>query len=175
MCTAIFIIVVIVVIVMICSSKKKDKRPENYDNEVNNLPNVEYHSREMSGTDKALNLWPNDSKLLDYFSFRNGILYLRMRNCQTLSGPIRQFSADFSPLDGGNYQVDLKFNGRNMRVFTYYHLFPDDEWYHIIAYLMYCGETRGVEKISGDKKTGALEVLKGVNAGIKIFNALSKM
>lgn len=175
MCTALFITVVIVVIVMISSSKKKDKRPANYDNEVNNLPNIEYHSREMSGTDKALNLWPNDSKLLDYFSYQNGILFLRMRNGQSLSGPIRQFSADFTPVNGGNYQVDLKFNGQKMCVFTYYHLFTDEEWYHMIAYLMYCGETRGVEKLSGDKKMGALEVLKGVNAGIKIFNTLSKM
>jgi hypothetical protein len=174
MCTAIFVIVVVIIILTI-SGNKKDKKPANYDQQVNELPNATYQAREMTGGEKALNLWPSDSVLLNCFSFNNGILTIRMKNGKTLSGPIRQFCAKFEVLPKyGLVEAYVSYNGTKVTIRYYDYIFTEQEWDDIFGYLTYCGETRRADKITG-KRFDAMDAINGASKAIKIFNKLSNM
>lgn len=174
MCTIIFVCVVLFIIIMI-SNNKKDKKPANYDQQVNELPPCVYQAREMTSGEKALNLWPSDSKLLNYFAYQNGIITIRMKNGQTMSGPIRQFAAKFENLPKyGLTEAYVSYNGAKITITCYAYIFTDEEWANIFAYLTYCGETRRADKITG-KRYDAQDAIKHAGAAIKIISKISQM
>jgi len=160
---------------LLTPKQKKDQKSSTYDNELASLPNIAFKAREMTGGEKALNLWPRDCFLLDFVSYANGILTVKMKDGKTLSGPIRQFSATFENMIkyNGTITADLKYNGQKVCIYYYAFIFSDEQWNEIFAYLLFYGETYGAEKLTGNKKNTAMEVLKGIKLGVKIFKAFS--
>jgi len=165
-------IVIIIIIIVIVSAFKQHNTPEkkvsNYEQLVQQLANVSYSAREMSGIEKAANLWPSDEYLLQSFSYSNGTVSLTMKNGYVFTAPIRQLNARFYVQKGENYTAELWYGNQKLNIYTYWHLFSGEEWCSIFAYLSYSGTTYGAAQLS-DFNRKVRNVTGKVNTGLKVL------
>jgi len=187
--TCILIVIVFIIIVAACSKeekkvKKPDTKASNFSELLNKLGNISYQAQDLSRIENAFYNWDKNA-LLDYFSYQNGILTIRMKNGNILSGPIQQFSVQFdaSSYDIEKYQACVEYNGNQATIDSglLKNLFAEQEWSDIFTYLTYCGTTYDTYVFSQAaleerRKAKKIKNVKdGIKLGSKILQMLSKM
>lgn len=152
---------------------------EEYKRNLSQLESCYYKCKELSNSEKALNLWPSDSSLLESFNFSNGHVSLRMKDGKTISGDILNMSARFSVLNGDNVVCKLTCGSVELEFKTIWHLFSDEEWYDIMNCLTWCGTTYNVNayiSVYNKNNTASGKAIKYANVllkGIRIIQNVS--
>lgn len=108
---------------------KDPKKIEEYKSKLVQLESCSYKCKEMSDSEKAMNLWPKESALLETFSFANGFISIRMKDGKTLSANLLDVSTKFIICQGDNVRCLVTCGENSIEFFTIAYLFKDEEWY----------------------------------------------
>lgn len=155
---------------------KDPKKIVEYKKALSKLEGFSYKSKMLSASDKALNLFPSDSALLDSFNFSNGRVSLRMRDGRTLEGDLINLTSTFTALNGDNVNCKVTNGSKTIEFMSIWHLYTDEEWYDIFNCLTWSGTTyRAGDYIAiynkYHSKTGkALRYANVLMKGIKLLN-----
>lgn len=143
------LLVIILVIVVIVSLKPNQKTQSEIVQIQDGLPKIHLKSRGMSGLVRALNLAFEGSKILNSFTYENGIVTLQMQNGSMLKAHLSQIEV--------SYDANFKRNLASMSVKTYnkavkvitYDNFNKHEWNVILRTMALAGKTYGSTLVVG--------------------------
>ncbi len=169
MITLLIIIIVIWAIVKANSPDKRSKKElARNEKQIAQLPNMTLYAKEMSSTQKALNLWPGDKDLLQVFKYTNNNqqIYLKMKDGRSVNCPLSQLDVTFDKVSGV-YRIVIKNNSTTFSFYKYDYVFTEKEWEVILNTLTLAGTTRNVAIMGSTYKN-----LNKVNTVLKIIKAL---
>ena len=169
MITLLIIIIIIWAIVKSNSKDKKSQKEQAIDEEKTaSLPDMTFYAKEMTSTQKALNMWPGDKDLLQEFRYTssNRMIYMKMREGRFVNCPLSQLDVTFDKVSG-MYRIVIKNDNVKFSFYQYPYVFTDKEWDIILSTLTLAGTTRNVEIMGSTYKN-----LSKVNTVLKIIKAL---
>lgn len=169
MITLLIIIIIIWAIVKSNSKDKKSQKEQAIDEEKTaSLPDMTFYAKEMTSTQKALNMWPGDKDLLQEFRYTssNRMIYMKMRDGRFVNCPLSQLDVTFDKVSG-MYRIVIKNDNVKFSFYQYSYVFTDKEWDIILSTLTLAGTTRNVEIMGSTYKN-----LSKVNTVLKIIKAL---
>lgn len=169
MITLLIIIIIIWAIVKSNSKDKKSQKEQAIDEEKTaSLPDMTFYAKEMTSTQKALNMWPGDKDLLQEFRYTssNRMIYMKMRDGRFVNCPLSQLDVTFDKVSG-MYRIVIKNDNVKFSFYQYPYVFTDKEWDIILSTLTLAGTTRNVEIMGSTYKN-----LSKVNTVLKIIKAL---
>lgn len=159
-----FILIVLFIIVVIVSLKPKQKSQNEMVQAQNSLPNIYLQERNMGGLLKTLNLAFDDSVVLQYFSYENGVVTLTMKNGATMKAPLSDMEVSYSTYVSEIHATVVAY-GRKQKVITYDN-FNKHEWEVILRVLALAGRTYGTSFLVGNvdnTQKNIREILKELN------------
>ena len=164
------IIIIVVWIIVKSNSKDKKSKKELAINEARtaSLPDMAFYAKEMTSTQKALNMWPGDKDLLQEFRYTSSsrMIYLRMKDGRFVNCPLSQLDVTFDKVSG-LYRIVIKNGNVKFSFYQYSYVFTDNEWDVIMSTLTLAGTTRNVEIMGSTYKN-----LSKVNTVLKIISKL---
>ena len=169
MFTLLIIVIVVLVIVKLNSKDKKSSKVQAINEEKTaSLPDMVFYAKEMTSTQKALNLWPSDKDLLQEFMYSssNRMIYLKMRDGRFVNCPLSQLDVTFDKVSG-LYRIVIQNGNVKFSFYQYAYIFTDNEWDVIMSTLTLAGTTRNVEIMGATYKN-----LNKVNTVLKIISKL---
>jgi len=169
MFTLLIIIIVVWVIVKSNSKDKKSKKEQAINEEKTaSLPDMAFYAKEMTSTQKALNMWPGDKDLLQEFRYISSsrMIYLKMKDGRFVNCPLSQLDVTFDKVSG-IYRIVIKNSNVKFSFYQYSYVFTDNEWDVILSTLTLAGTTRNVEIMSSTYKN-----LSRANTILKIISKL---
>ena len=169
MFTLLIIIIVVWAIVKANSKDKKSKKEQAINEEKTaSLPDMAFYAKEMTSTQKALNMWPGDKDLLQEFRYTssNRMIYMKMRDGRFVNCPLSQLDVTFDKVSG-MYRIIIKNGGVKFSFYQYSYIFSDDDWEVILSTLTLAGTTRNVEIMGSTYKN-----LSKANMVLKIIAKL---
>lgn len=159
--------IIILVIWAIYAYNKKDKRSNDADEKIQELPPIHYHSQEH---DSGKRFWTgelfesNSNVLLD-FNYKNGYLTLKTKSGKVISGLLSTMSVRFDKYCGETH-ITVKSNGNKIEISKLGN-FTDDQWETMIGVLLLAGTTYGAEIFSSWYKN-----MSKANIALKIISKL---
>lgn len=167
--TLIVIIIVVVIIIKSNSPDNKSYKQQAIDEErTANLPDMYFHAKEMTSAQKALNMWPRDSDLLQEFRYTgsNRLIYMKMKDGRLVNCPLSALDVTFDKV-GALYRFVIKNSNVTFSFYQYSYVFTDKEWDIIISTLTLAGITRNVGIMGSTYKN-----ITRVNTILKIIKAM---
>jgi len=166
------LIVIIIVVVIIANSNSPDKK--SYKQQVideertANLPDMYFHAKEMTSTQKALNMWPSDNYLLQEFGYTssNRMIYIKMKDGKSVNCPLSALDVTFYKA-GAIYRFLIRNNNVEFIFNQYAYVFTDKEWDIIVSTLTLAGTTHNIGIMSSAYKN-----MTKVNTILKIIKAM---
>ena len=169
MLTLLIIIIVVWTIVKASSRDKKGKKEQAINEEKTaSLPDMAFYAKEMTSTQKALNMWPGDKDLLQEFRYTssNRMIYLKMRDGRFVYCPLSQLDVTFDKVSG-IYRIVINNVNVKFSFYQYPYVFTNSEWEIILSTLTLAGTTRNVEIMGSTYKN-----LSKINMVLKIISKL---
>ena len=169
MFTILVIILVVIAIKAATSPDKKSKKEQAANEEkIANLPDMAFSAKELTSTQRALNLWPGKEDLLQEFRYTSstGRIFLKMKDGRAVNCPLSQLDVAFDKVSGV-YRFEIKNNGTKFSFYRYDYVFTSNEWDVIIDTLTLAGTTRNVAIMGSAYKN-----MTKVNTVLKIIKAL---
>ncbi len=165
MITFLFIIVIIIFIV---SYNKKDKRIENADEKIQELPPIHFFSRQQNTGARFWSgeLFESNGNVLREFNYNHGFLTLSMKNGKRVSDLLSAMTVRFEKLQGVTY-ITVKSKGSKVRIIMLGN-FSDSQWETMIEVLMLAGTTYGASIFGSAYKN-----INRATLAIKIISKLS--
>ena len=166
------IIIIIIVVWAIAKSNSPDKKSSKQqaidEERTANLPDMAFYAKEMTPTQKALNMWPGAKDLLQEFRYssNNRIIYLKMKDGRFVNCPLSALDVTFDKVSG-IYRIVIKNSNVKFSFYQYDYVFTDKEWDIILSTLTLAGTTHNVEIMGSTYKN-----LTKVNTVLKIIKAL---
>ena len=176
-----FIIIIVVGILITIASSSKDKKSKKKlaENEelLKQIPDINYKARKMTGTQKALNLWPRDVDMLDVFQYNsnNRQIYLQMKDGRYVSCALADLDVEFGAVDRyhkQHYIVIRLYGKKQFSFYEYAYIFTDTEWNDMFALLTFAGTTRNVS-IMSKRFRNTQNALSKMNTFMNILKHLS--
>lgn len=133
------LIIIVVAIVFFASITPNKKTQGEIYQAKNSLPNIYLQSRGMGGLVRTLNLAFDDSSILEYFAYENGIVTLKMKNGSTLKAPLAQMEVTYSTYVSV-IKMTITAYGRTLDVIAFDN-YNDHEWNVIIRIMALAGKT----------------------------------
>ena len=169
MITLTIIIIIAYVIYAVSKSQKPDKRSATADEQIAELPLINFYSPYFNEKSKRLStgeLFALSSMVLELFNYEDGILTLKMRDGKKISGLLKNAEVTFQEVKD-SIQIDVKLCNQKVEIDKIGN-FTDDQWDTMIDVLMLAGKTYGND-IFGDahknmkKSMLVLKIIKGVS------------
>lgn len=166
------IITIIIIIIVVNNANKPDKKNNKEiainQQKVANLPDMYFHAKELTSTQKALNLWPSDKDMLQVFKYDSGtqFIYLKMKDGRFVNCPLSQLDVTFDKLNG-IYYLYIKQGQVKFSFYRYDYVFTKNEWDIILDTLTLAGITRNVAILGTTYKN-----MEKANTVLKIIKAL---
>ena len=143
------LIIIIVIGIIIYSAITPNNKTQGEINQAKHqLPNIYLQARNMGGLLKTLNLAFDDSIILQFFSYENGVVTLTMKNGAILKASLADMEVSFEVLVN-SIQTTIVAHGRKQKVITYDN-FNKNEWEVILRVLALAGRTYGTSFLTGD-------------------------
>ena len=146
-----------------------DKRSEDADSQIENLPPISFYSPFSSDKAKRLatgELLYGSRNVLESFKYQNGILTLKMRNGGNISGALKNAEVRFVD-NRGEITITVNMSGNKVTIIKFGN-FKDREWETMINVLMLAGKTYGASIFGSAYKN-----LKRATLVAKIIKAIS--
>ena len=170
MLTILFILVIVFAIIATNSPDKKSKKEiANNNAKIADLPDMAFYAKNLTSAQKALNLWPSDSDMLQAFKYISStrLIYMKMKDGRFVNCPLSQLDITFDKV-GALYRIVVKHNNVKFSFYQYAYVFSDKEWEVILDTLTLAGTTRNVSIMGSAYKN-----LNKANTVLKIIKALS--
>ena len=166
-----FIIFIVVFVIIASNSKDTKSKKELAKNcqIIATLPDISFRAKEMTSTQKALNLWPRDNDILQEFKYlsENKTIYLKMKDGRYVDCPLSQLDVTFDKVNA-IYRFVIRYKDVKFSFYQWAYTFTDKEWDVIINTLTLAGITRNVAIMGASYKN-----LQKANTVLKIIKALS--
>lgn len=164
MFTLLFIILIVIVIV---SYNTKDKRVENADEKIQELPPIHFYSKHQ---DSGARFWTGElfqsnGNILKEFNYCQGMLTLTMKNGDSLSGLLSAMTVRFEKVSFDIY-ITVNLDGKKVKIIEVGN-FSDSQWETMIEVLMLAGTTYGAGIFSSAYKN-----MSRANLVLKIISKL---
>lgn len=135
---------VIMIKKMFTADKRNDEQQALVDKQIAELPDINICAKEMTSTQKALNLWPSDKDLLKIFRYNHNTkkLYMQMKDGRSVDCGLNELKVEFAKM--GTLCVEIHRNGFLFSFYQYDYVFTDKEWEVILSTLSLAGKTEGI-------------------------------
>ena len=159
--------IILIIVLMIYAYNKKDKRSNDADEKIRELPPIHYHSIDQ---DIGKRFWTGelfevDSNVLKDFNYSNGVLTLTTKKGIMVSGLLSEMVVRFTKMNGVTV-ITVKSNGKTLEV-TKLGNFTDSQWETMIRILLLAGTTYGADIFSDAYKN-----MSKANMVLKIISKL---
>lgn len=173
MFTLFFIIFISYLIYKVLSGNKTEERDSNYYDEHPELNfSKKFYGKELTTTEKFLNLGITDSSQLKYFSYNNRQIEIVMKDGKKLNGNLENLKADFSILQGDNISCRVSHGNTSIKIFSVWHLLKEEEWYELFNILTHCGEVKNLSEYTALYNKTHTKLGKGLsyaNTALKVI------
>ena len=143
------LIIIIVIGIIIYASVTPSNKTQGEISQVKNLlPNIYLQSRNMGGLLRTMNLAFDDSSILQFFSYENGVVTLTMKNGATLKAPLANIEVGYSTYIS-DVQMTVAAYNRTLNIITFDN-FNKHEWEIIVRVLALAGKTYGTGILIGN-------------------------
>lgn len=149
------------------------KAPGYYEQHPETKGDFVFHSKQLNSLESFMNLGRETSGL-KIFEYHNRYLTITMNDGTRFQGMIDDMTARFSVYKS-NCECELSCESSKVKIFTYWHLFTDEEWWTIFNIFTHCGTTYCVEDYLETYKlytTKEGKVARGLVAAAKIITRL---
>ena len=159
--------IIVLVVLAIYAYNKKDKRSNDADEKIQELPPIHYRSKKH---DSGKRFWTgelfesNSNVLLD-FSYGNGYLTLKTKSGEVIRGLLSAMSVRFDQYCGQTH-ITVKSNGNKIEIIKLGN-FSDDQWETMVGVLLLAGTTYGADIFSSWYKN-----MGKANIALKIISKL---
>lgn len=166
------LLIICIVVYAIYKANSKDKKSINdiviNEEKTVKLPDISFYAKEMTSTQKALNMWPSDKDLLQIFRYTSSTrtIYMKMKDGRYVDRPLSQLDVTFD-VASGIYRIVIKNNNVKFSFYRYDYVFTKKEWEIILDTLTLAGTTRNVAIMGSAYKN-----MSKVNTVLKIIKAL---
>lgn len=166
------LLIICIVVYAIYKANSKDKKSINdivqNDKKIASLPDMSFNAKEMTSTQKALNMWPGSKDLLQAFRYTSNTktIFLKMKDGRYVNCPLSQLDVTFDVVNG-IYRIVVKHNNVKFSFYKYDYVFTKKEWEIILDTLTLAGTTRNVAIMGSAYKN-----MSKVNTVLKIIKAL---
>ena len=150
------------------------KAPGYYEQHPETKGNFVFHCKQLNSLESFMNFGKETSGLKT-FEYHNRYLTITMNDGTHFQGMIEDMTARFTFYKGGNYGCELSCGSSKVYIFTYWHLFTDEEWWTIFNIFTHCGTTYCVEYYLDTRElymTKDGKVARGLVAAAKIITRL---
>jgi hypothetical protein len=137
----------------------------DHSDEYSKIPSFEVVAKPMDTFGKVMNLALSDKLLLQYFSYKDGVVNLRMKSGKELTSQLKELHVEFSKSYGTVF-FELKSNGTKLEFYQTTNI-SENEWDAIASILCLAGYTSGKYIFSKD--------YQAANYVIKAINIISKL
>lgn len=149
---------------------KAQKKVKEEKATIASLPDIHFEAREMTTTQKALNLNLGDEYLLQTFEYKKDgrTIFLKMKNGARIFGPLSEAEVRFERVGKENHNVYIQIDQQNFSFSTMAYIFPDKEWEVILHMLSLAGRAHNVAAIQPinknfDRAMTIIKILKYLN------------
>lgn len=166
------LLIICIVVYAIYKANSKDKKSINdivqNEERTASLPDMSFNAKEMTSTQKALNMWPGSKDLLQTFRYTSSTktIFLKMKDGRYVNCPLSQLDVTFDNV-GGIYRIEIKKDDVKFSFYRYDYVFDKKEWEIILDTLTLAGTTRNVAIMGSAYKN-----MSKVNTVLKIIKAL---
>ncbi|MGJ0550370.1 hypothetical protein [Phocaeicola vulgatus] len=140
-------IIIIIVLCLIFGNKADKKNIQKDNEEIDKLPRIYFKSKNLTGTQKFLNLAFFDNEILNSFLYDNKRITLVMKNGRVVSAPLQEVEVHFTKTKG-IIEVTVKGGNSKIEFREMDHLFSHQEWEVIYRVLSLAGTTYGKDIFS---------------------------
>lgn len=157
---------ILIVLVAIFSFKPDKKNMQLVNEEIQKLPKISLRGKNMTGTQKFLNLAYDDDEILNSFLYESGAVKLEMKNGKYIFAPLSEIEVRFTKSNNMIFVTvkrgNIKIEFREMAF-----LYTQQEWEVIYKVLSLAGRTYGADMFSDLNKN-----IGKVNSILKALKAL---
>ena len=146
------------VVILIKSLQPKNKTEKEIQKATSELPNIYLHSKDMGGLIKTLNFAFDNSLILQYFAYENGVVTLKMKDGTTMKAPLDKMEVRY---DTSSKMVKMKIKAYDKIVkISSYDNFREREWEIIFRVLALSRTTYGTNLLLGNYSNPRYNVQK---------------